>query len=371
MKPPKPPAPKQELLWQNTPHANLVRYVPSETYFARIRVGGKLIRRSLKTKVLSVAKLRLADLEKAERQANESASALEGGKMIFADALKIYLDRLAGDASLKPRTKAYYKECVSKLFQTWPEINSMDVRRVTKSLCLNWSAELGRNASPTVYNHTVGMLRRILDIAIESGSLYDNPARFIKRLREYPKPLKLPSHLDFQRLVQAIEDGKVCSCYLAADLVRFLAFGGFRRSEAKHVTWADCDFVKKEITVRGDPVTGTKNSQVRRIPMISEMVELLNRLKGERPDENPAQPVMKIQECQISIDRAAKLTGIVRITHHDLRHLFATRCIESGVDVPTLSRWMGHKDGGALAMRIYGHLRDAHSSAMASKVSFS
>jgi len=53
-----------------------------------------------------------------------------------------------------------------------------------------------------------------------------------------------------------------------------------------------------------------------------------------------------------------------------LRHLFATRCIESAVDIPTVSRWLGHKDGGALAMRTYGHLRDEHSQAMAAKVSF-
>jgi site-specific recombinase XerD len=32
---------------------------------------------------------------------------------------------------------------------------------------------------------------------------------------------------------------------------------------------------------------------------------------------------------------------MARITHHDLRHLFAMRCIESGVDVPTVSRWLG------------------------------
>jgi integrase len=61
---------------------------------------------------------------------------------------------------------------------------------------------------------------------------------------------------------------------------------------------------------------------------------------------------------------------MARIVHHDLRHLFATRCIESGVDVPTVSRWLGHKDGGALAMRVYGHLRDAHSNEMAKLVSF-
>ncbi|MES1180609.1 MAG: tyrosine-type recombinase/integrase, partial [Verrucomicrobiota bacterium] len=62
--------------------------------------------------------------------------------------------------------------------------------------------------------------------------------------------------------------------------------------------------------------------------------------------------------------------GISRFTHHDLRHLFATRCIESGVDIPTVSRWLGHKDGGALAMKTYGHLRDEHSTKMAQKVVF-
>ena len=46
---------------------------------------------------------------------------------------------------------------------------------------------------------------------------------------------------------------------------------------------------------------------------------------------------------------------------HDLRHLFATRCIEAGVDVPTVAKWLGHSDGGVLAMKIYGHLRDDHS----------
>jgi len=58
-------------IWQKTPYANLLRYNPSGKYFARIRVHGKLIRRTLKTSSLSVAKLRLSDLEKSERQKGE------------------------------------------------------------------------------------------------------------------------------------------------------------------------------------------------------------------------------------------------------------------------------------------------------------
>ena len=62
--------------------------------------------------------------------------------------------------------------------------------------------------------------------------------------------------------------------------------------------------------------------------------------------------------------------AIPRITHHDLRHLFATVGIEAGIDIPTVSRWLGHKDGGALAMKTYVHLRREHSVAQALKVSF-
>ena len=101
------------------------------------------------------------------------------------------------------------------------------------------------------------------------------------------------------------------------------------------------------------------------------MRKLLEHIRAERPEESPETPIMRVWECQKSIDRASKLLGIKRITHHDLRHLFATRCIESGVDIPTVSRWLGHKDGGALAMKTYGHLRNEHSQAMAQKVKFS
>ncbi len=55
--------------------------------------------------------------------------------------------------------------------------------------------------------------------------------------------------------------------------------------EAKNITWADCDFKREEIIVRGDPDEGTKNSEIRRVPIIAEMRELLERLRQERPDE--------------------------------------------------------------------------------------
>ena len=46
-------------------YANLIHYNPSGKYYARIRLSGKLIVKSLKTTSISVAKLRLSVMEKA------------------------------------------------------------------------------------------------------------------------------------------------------------------------------------------------------------------------------------------------------------------------------------------------------------------
>ena len=105
--------------------------------------------------------------------------------------------------------------------------------------------------------------------------------------------------------------------------------------------------------------------------MISEMHSLLEEIRAQRPDDPATASVIRFKDSRKALAHACKKIVIAKITHHDLRHLFATRCIESGVDIPTVSRWLGHKDGGALAMRVYGHLRDQHSTEMAKRVSFS
>jgi integrase len=75
-------------------------------------------------------------------------------------------------------------------------------------------------------------------------------------------------------------------------------------------------FERGELTITGGE-GGTKNHEQRVVPISDALRSLLLRLRDDR--------------------------------------------IESGVDIPTVSRWLGHKDGGALAMRVYGHLRQEHS----------
>src|SRR2546425_13086154 len=75
--------PDADFEWVKTPYPNLIRYKPSGNYFGRVRVNGKLIRRSFETHVLSVAKLKLSDfLQDHRRLAINKGQSVKGEVII-------------------------------------------------------------------------------------------------------------------------------------------------------------------------------------------------------------------------------------------------------------------------------------------------
>jgi integrase len=356
--------------WETTSVPNLVRYRPSETYFARFKVGGKIVWKTLDTTVFSVAKQRLPDLVRDYRSRVESNRAFASGKMTVGDAVQVYLEKVDASVSIKPRTKQYRHMLIDFIRRSWPALFAMDMRRVTERDCEDWLTRYQKLYAPTVVNNSVGTLRGVFDEAVKTGARFNNPAANLTRVRVVGKRLELPSREDFLRFVEEIRTAGARQSKDCANLVRFLAYSGVRIGEAKNVTWADVMFSRRQLHVRGDPETATKNGETRFVPMIPELEEMLKELRTERPSEGLNEAVMRVFECQNSMTHAAEKIGMKRITHHDLRHLFATICIESGVDIPTVSRWLGHKDGGALCMKTYGHLRQDHSLAQAQRVRF-
>ncbi len=80
---PSPTKRKADADWVKTPYPNLIRYKPSGNYFGRVRVNGKLIRRSLETHVLTVAKLKLSDfLQDHRRLAVNKGQSVKGEVII-------------------------------------------------------------------------------------------------------------------------------------------------------------------------------------------------------------------------------------------------------------------------------------------------
>lgn len=42
----------------------------------------------------------------------------------------------------------------------------------------------------------------------------------------------------------------------------------------------------------------------------------------------------------------------------------------SGINYMTIARWVGHKDGGVLIGKVYGHLSNEHAQAQAARLNF-
>ena len=290
--------------------------------------------------------------------------------MTFANAAEIHLRNLDDNLRIKPRTRDYWRQRLAALIKSWPSLNETEVRKIASTDCKKWAIAYAKLASPTNYNNTVALLRHVLNVAIEAGVIYSNPAAALKRVAIRGKEIALPSTDSFNALVEEMRAGHSRDSRNCADFARGLAVTGMRKGEANTLDWRDLDFEAGEIVVRGDAETGTKNWELRRVPLIPDARTLFERMRRERAEEPLNAKVFLVRECQKALDRACKKVGTDRITHHDLRHLFATRCIESGVDIPTVSRWLGHKDGGALAMKTYGHLRHEHSIAQAQRVTF-
>ena len=103
------------MTWVRTSVSNLVRYKPSGTYFARVRIRGKLFLRSMKTDVMGVARLRLSDFIKEKQEEMGDDSAARSGKMTVGDALIIFRQRLDGQQDIKAGAKVYRRKCIEAL----------------------------------------------------------------------------------------------------------------------------------------------------------------------------------------------------------------------------------------------------------------
>ena len=355
--------------WKKTRLQNLVRH-KSGRYYARAFAGGKEVWKSLKTSHFSVAQAKLAEFLKEHRERVSNANGEVSAKMTFSEAAAVHLRNLDDNLSIKPRTRDYWRECLAALQKSWLGLSEIEIRKITQADCKKWASAYAKKVSPTRYNNTVSVLRHVLSVAVEAGVVYSNSAALVKRAAVRGKDIALPTIEKFNALIAEMGAGHSRDSMNCGDFAAGLAFTGCRVGEAREIAWRDVDFEGGEIVVRGDAKTGTKNWELRRVPLIPDASALFHRMRSERPGESLDAKVFLVAECQKALDRACKKVGADRITHHDLRHLFATRCIQSGVDIPTVSRWLGHKDGGALAMKTYGHLRREHSIAQAQRVTF-
>jgi integrase len=321
----------------------------------------------------------------AKHQPKEDETVGRPLKLTFGEVLEQYRLNTQRDGELADGTKAFREAGVKLVRKTWPGIEALNVRSITVPMVREWALNLRSNTTPyvprnakspsrrsqgvstTTYNCALDAVRNTLDLAVESGRIVFNPARHdtIKRATPKHRRLVVPTREQFRKIIEAIKASRCGKYEAAAEMAQFLACVGARQKEANNVTWADVHFEGSRITLRV-----TKNGEPRDVPMIPECRILLEKMRVERSDEPLEASVLQVKSCNGFLRKACAEVGAPSVSHHDLRHLFATTAIEAGIDVPTVSRVMGHRDGGALAMKVYGHLRDDHAQQAMQKMSF-
>lgn len=330
--------------WEKTRVQFLLRH-KSGVYYARCYAGGKEHWRNLETSHFQVAQARLPGALTEIRSAAAKNPDFGKKRMTFGDAAGIFMQNPTRDSDAKASTVQYVGEVLAAIYASWPELEATDIRKITVSRCREWAKEFAEKYSATRYNAALSIVRRIFKAAIREGARYDNPAEdeMIGRKKVRSKKPELPPVEKFSAFVAEIRSGGGRFSADCADFVEGLAFTGLRRGEADWLEWGHLDFKANRIRVLGNPEDGTKNREERFVPMIPDARKLFQRMRAERPLEVPETPVFRVNEAQKAMDRAAKVVGMERVTHHDLRHLFATTCIEAGVDIPTISRWLWTK----------------------------
>jgi integrase len=342
-------------------HAGLMQYLPSGVFFARAKVNRTVRRASLETDVFSTAKDRLRAKLKELRAPKAEAATFAAGRVLFEAETR-------NKHELSELSRVYRLRCVDRILRSWPGLDNKRVDTITKADCEAWAKRYADKYSAQFFNNSLNVLREILSLA---GLGHDaNPAYKIKRRGIPRKQLDLPTADQFNQILTEIETAGAIDEKDRANFARFLAFSGCRLNEAKHAVWQDVDWQKNELTIHCLKRRATSDEvRSRVIPIVPAMRQLLTRLNAERHPK-PDDTICRVFVCRKPLVRACKRVGCAPLTHHSLRHLFATFCIKAGIDIPTVSRWLGHSDGGALAMRVYGHLRREHSQLMAQRVTF-
>lgn len=129
-------------------------------------------------------------------------------------------------------------------------------------------------------------------------------------------------------------------------------------------TWIDGQYVKKIET----PKT---LSAERIIPIPKSVLSILKSLRRSSVEEyiisGECVHGISVRSYQKTFERLLKRLGIPHKSFHSLRHTFATRALECGMDVKTLSEILGHKNP-TVTLNRYAHSMFEHKKEMMNKV---
>lgn len=230
-----------------------------------------------------------------------------------------------------------------------------------------------KDSSKALY---IKVFRSIMKDAEVSKVIESSPCQCKKAPRGKPDE-KIYLTYDGQKLFE--ENAKKFSY---CDHFIFALNTGLRVGELRGLKWEDVDIVNSCIHISrsvkklrhpycfivGEPKT---ESGVRTIPLTSAAIQCLQRIQNKNRTRKVSSAewkdfifTSKQKGCpvetncyQYQLDKICELSGIPRITMHSLRHTFATRCVDAGMNIKVLSKILGHANT-SITFNTYVHADD-------------
>jgi integrase len=303
----------------------------------------------------------------------------------FGDYAARYLDFISsGQGTKKPGTVQKERSTLAQWTEHLGGLRLDQLERVHVNRFIERRMKAG--LSPRTVNLDVIALRNVLKRAVDDGIIQRLPTEGLRPMKTTDTKRPLFDSAELERLRKAAfetrtnQTGETVPVTKNAqefvDYIKLLAYSGARRNEALGLRWPDVDFERAQLTIgaSGD----TKNRTARVVDFNPKLNgHLLDMSKRRAPDSEwlfpspqRGQKDLGARSFQESLKLVRNQAGMPGFHFHDCRHHFISMAVMSGVDFMTIAAWVGHRDGGVLIGKVYGHLANEHRKAMGERMNF-
>lgn len=326
----------------------LYRYSSNGVYYARIKIDGKEIKRSLGTTDRTLARRKLSALKDELRQIDRSQ-----GRVTLAELCDRYLKTVQHQ---KPKTVERKTFIVGRIKTDWPTGKLTQVGKIKPSEVDLWLSRYRFGSASR--NLHISCVKELFNAAVRDRILSASPAAHLRSAKR-EKPIRLtPTFEQFKAIIADVRAQQFnADAQDSADFLEFMGLAGLGQAEASSLTRADVDFDSSRIiTFRHKTGTGFA------IPIFPQLRPLLERLCEGKSNGDL---VFKLRDAKKALAGACRRLNYPSFSQRSLRRMFITRAIERGVDVKVIAEWQGHRDGGKLILDTYSHVNRSHSQRMA------
>ena len=300
--------------------------------------------------------------------------------MKYIDWLNLWLENYVRP-SVKVRTYERYKLIIEQHIRDniggmkLDDLSPLILQSSVTGLLQSGNKKTGKGLSANSVNAVISVIQSSLKTAHLLGLTKAYTADKLKRPKLKEKPVACFTFAEQKRIEQAILNGKKDKLYG----ILLCLYSGLRIGELIALQWRDIDFEKGILTVSkschdgkggliiDEPKTTTSR---RMIPLPKQLLPILKSVKKKSDAPFVVSvngKLVSVRSYQRSFELLLKRLKIPHKGFHSLRHTFATRAIECGMDVKTLSEILGHKNP-TITLNRYAHSLMEHKADMMNRL---